>query len=302
MPAPDLLRFSDDVRAALNAGRPVVALETSVWCQGLPFPANVEGARRVNQAVLAQGAVPAVLAVDGGHIRVGVPQAELESWCESRDAIKVGMRELAWAAASGRRGATTVSACLAICEAAGLPLLVTGGIGGVHREARDTWDVSTDLDALARCGVSVVASGTKSILDVPATLETLETLGVPVLGYRTDAFPVFYCASSGHQVPRVDDPAQAAAVVRNQRALGFSQGVLIANPVSAEEGLDPAVVERWVAEALGAASREGVSGKRVTPFLLEYLHGASQGATLRVNLALLEENARVGARIAAEIA
>jgi pseudouridine-5'-phosphate glycosidase len=277
---------------------PVVALETSIWCQGLPYPENVEGARRVMQALEDEGACGAPIALDEGCVRVGMEPKRLEAWCQSQDALKCGVRDLGWVLAEGRRGATTVSACLAICEAAGLEVFVTGGIGGVHRGAGGR-DVSSDLAALGNHPVCVVASGAKSILDIDATLERLESLCVALVGCGTDTFPIFYSASSRWPVPvRIDDPARLAATWKASRALGLRASMLVAHPVPEADGLDPMAVEEWVAEAVGEAESRGVAGKALTPFLLAWLHEASGGATLRANLALIESNARLGARIA----
>lgn len=292
------LRWGHQVQAARERGVPVVALESSIWCQGLPFPQNLEGARRVARAIEDEGAVGAVLAVEGGVIHVGLEPEILEAWCRDQDALKMGVRDLGWVLASGRRGATTVSASVAICEAAGLEVFVTGGIGGVHRGMGGR-DVSSDLMALATHPICVVASGVKSILDVDATLELLETLGVPVIGCKTDQFPVFYSASSRWSVaPRLDEPAQIAAAWRAGRSVGARTAMLIAHPVPAADGIDSAQVEAWVDAAVEEAARHGVSGKAVTPFLLAHLHRVSDGATLRANLALIESNARLGAQVA----
>lgn len=305
MPIPDpgtlasLLRIAPEVQSALDARRPVVALESSIWCQGLPHPQNIEGARRVAAAIRAEGGEPAVLALDDGYVLVGMAEDELERWCVARDALKAGMRDLAWILAMRRRAATTVSACVGICAAAGLPLLATGGVGGVHRGASETFDVSTDLDAMSRFPVLVIASGVKSVLDVGATLERLESLGVPVLGWRTDTFPVFYSPTSHWpMLSRVDTEAEVVRVLRAHRALGLPQGLLLAQAVPIEDGLDVDVVERWVDSAMAKARVLGVRGQAVTPYLLERLHEASHGATLRANLALVENNARLGARVA----
>jgi len=292
------MRMSAEVVRARETGRPVVALESSIWCQGLPWPQNLEGARRVAQAVVSEGAVPAVLAVSDGEVRVGLEDDELAAWCESRDAVKMGMRDIGWVLARGIRGATTVSASVAICAAAGIEVFVTGGIGGVHLDTGGH-DVSTDLAALAEHPVCVVSSGAKSVLDVDATLERLESLGVCVIGYGTDCFPVFYSPTSRWPVSvRLDDPAEVAAAWRAARATGLRQSMLVAHPVPEADAIDAALIDRWVSEALAEAALAQVKGKDVTPFLLGWLHRHSEGATLRANLSLVEANARLGARIA----
>lgn len=301
MQLPETFRFTAEVEQALSKDKPIVALESSIWCQGLPYPQNLDGARRVNATIRALGAVPAVLAVADGQVRVGLEDEELAIWCEWREARKVGMRDLGWALATRTSGATTVSACLAICSAAKLPLLVTGGIGGVHLGPIP--DISTDLQALGQFSVCVVSSGAKSILDIEATLEHLETLGVPVVGHGTDSFPVFYVGSSRWPLTRrLDDLHDVATAFRAQRALGLRQGMLVAVPVPPTDELPAAEVERWVQEATGEADRRGIRGQALTPFLLEHLHRQSQGGTLRANLALIENNARVGAGLARQLA
>lgn len=283
---------------ARERGVPLVAMESSIWCQGLPYPQNLEGARRVARAVSEEGALATVLAASDGEIRVGVDQDELASWCEAQDAVKMGVRDIGWVLARQCRGATTVSASLAIAASAGIDVFVTGGIGGVHRGFGGN-DVSSDLAALAQYPLCVVASGAKSILDVEATLERLETLGVCVAGYGTDRFPVFYSPSSRWSVPvRLDTPEQVASVWRAARSLRLPQAMLVAHPVAVEDGLDETLVDGWVAEAMTEAERLGVGGKGLTPFLLAHIHRVSGGATLRANLSLIESNARLGAKIA----
>lgn len=292
------MRFSGEVVRARERGVPLVAMESSIWCQGLPYPQNLEGVRRVARAVEEEGALATVLGASDGEIRVGVDMEELAAWCEARDAVKMGMRDIGWVLARRCRGASTVSASLAIGAAAGIDVFVTGGIGGVHRGFGGN-DVSSDLAALARHPLCVVASGAKSILDVEATLERLETLGVCVAGYGTDCFPVFYSPSSRWPVTvRFDTPDEVASAWRAARGVGLAQAMLVTHPVPAEDGLDEALVDRWVAQAMTEAERMAVSGKALTPFLLAHLHRASEGATLRANLSLIESNARLGATIA----
>lgn len=292
------VRYASHVDAARHGGVPIVGLETSIWCQGLPYPQNLDGARRAIRAIEEEGACGALLAVSDGNIRVGLESDELAAWCRDQDAIKTGVRDLGWMLAGRCRGATTVSACLAICDHVGLPVFVTGGIGGVHRGGEGR-DVSSDLLALASHSVCVVSSGAKSVLDIEATLEMLESLGVPVVGYGTDVFPVFYSPTSRWTVTtRVDDPREAAVTFLAAREMGLKQSTLVANPVPARDGLDFQQVDEWVSDAVVDAELRGVAGKAVTPFLLAHLHQASEGATLRANLSLIECNARLGARIA----
>jgi pseudouridine-5'-phosphate glycosidase len=289
---------SPEVAAAIAAGDPVVALESTLLAHGLPAPHNRAAADELEAAVRAHGAVPATVAVLDGAARVGLDAAGLDRVCGG-DLAKLSARDLGVAAGLGRDGATTVAATAAVAHAAGIAVFATGGLGGVHRGARESWDVSADLAALARLGVLVVCSGVKSILDVPATLEVLETGSVPVLGYRTDAFPGFYRRDSGLPVPwRVDDPAQAAAVWRAHRALGEPAGMVLAQPVPAAAELDAALHDRLLDEGLALVAGRGVRGKDVTPVLLEHFHAGSGGASLAANLALVRANAELAARVA----
>jgi pseudouridylate synthase len=294
--------MSEEVAAAVAAGRPVVALESTLLAHGLPRPHNRAAADDLEAAVRDQGAVPATVAVLDGVPRVGLSPAELDRVCGG-GLVKLSVRDLGVAVGLGRDGATTVAATAALAQAVGVPLFATGGLGGVHRGARDSWDVSADLAALAVTGVLVVCSGVKSILDVPATLEVLETGSVPVLGYRTDAFPGFYRRDSGHPVPwRVDTPADAAAVWRAHRALGSPAGMVLAQPVPPGDELDAGLHDRLLDEGMALVARRGISGKDVTPALLEYFHAGSGGASLRTNLALVRANAELAAQVAVTLA
>lgn len=293
-----LVRTSPEVADTLASGRAVVALESTILAHGLPAPANRTAADDIEAAVRAHGAVPATVAVLDGVPRVGLSAAELDRVC-SGDLVKLSARDLGVAVGLGRDGATTVAATATLAHAAGVALFATGGLGGVHRGARDTWDVSADLGALAGTGVFVVCSGVKSILDVAATLEVLETESVPVLGYGTDAFPGFYRRDSGHAVPwRIDSPAEAAAVWRAHTALGSAAGAVLAQPVPEADELDAALHDRLLAEGLALLTERGVTGKDVTPALLEHFHAGSEGASLRTNLALALANAGLAAQVA----
>ena len=289
---------SPEVADALAARRPVVALESTILAHGLPAPANRAAADELEDIVRAHGAVPATVAVLDGTPRVGLTAPELDRVCGG-GLEKLSVRDLGVAAGLGRDGATTVAATAALAHAAGIALIATGGLGGVHRGARDTWDVSADLGALTRTGVLVVCSGVKSILDVPATLEALETGSVPVLGYRTSAFPGFYRRDSGLSVPwRVESPEEAAAVWRAHVALGSGSGALLAQPVPEADEMDVALHDRLLAEGLARVAEEGITGKDVTPALLEGFHAASGGASLATNLALVKANAALAAQVA----
>jgi pseudouridine-5'-phosphate glycosidase len=297
-----LLRPSPEVADAIAGGRPVVALESTLLAHGLPAPQNRAAADELEAAVRAHGAVPATVAVLDGVARVGLSTAELDRVC-GEDLAKLSVRDLGAAIGLRRDGATTVAATAALAQATGVQLFATGGLGGVHRGARDTWDVSADLAALAGTGVLVVCSGVKSILDVAATLEVLETESVPVLGYRTDAFPGFYLRDSGHPVPwRVDSPTEAAAVWRAHRALGQPAGAVLAQPVPPDAELEAALHDRLLDEGLALLRARGVTGKDVTPALLEHFHSGSAGASLRTNLALVRANAELAAQVAVALA
>jgi pseudouridine-5'-phosphate glycosidase len=291
------------VADALAGGRPVVALESTIVSHGLPRPRNLEVARQAEETVREAGAVPATVAVVAGETRVGLSDDALAAVAEREDVVKCGIRDLAPVAARGGYGGTTVGATAHLAARAGISTFATGGLGGVHRGAHETWDESADLEALARTGIVVVCAGVKSILDVGATLERLETLSVTVLGYGTDRFPGFYLSDSGHPVPwRVDSPAEVAAVVTARRELGTDdRAVVVANPLPEEEQLDPALHDRALGEGLEQAGREGVTGKDVTPFLLDHLARETQGASLEANVRLVLRNARLAAEIAREL-
>jgi pseudouridine-5'-phosphate glycosidase len=294
--------LSPEVDAALRAGRPVVALESTLLAHGLPRPDNRDAADDVEAAVRAGGAVPATIAVLDGVPHVGLTSAELDRVCADEGLAKVGIRDLPVAAALGLSGATTVSSTALLAAGAGIGVFATGGLGGVHREAGETFDESADLTALSRISLVVVCAGVKSILDVPATLERMESLSVTVVGYRTTTFPGFYVADSGSPLDwSVGDPEQAAAVFAARRDLSPG-AVVVGNPLPLDEQLDPELHDRVIAGALAAGERAGVRGKAVTPFVLDHLHRASEGATLAVNVRLVLRNAELAGRIAAALA
>ena len=294
------IRMSEEVRDALELGLPVVALESTIISHGLPRPRNLEVARDLEEVVRAGGAVPATIAVLDGEPLVGLDKRQLERIANDDGMRKLGHRDLAPALASGASGATTVSATAFLASAAGIDVFATGGLGGVHRDWVTTQDESADLGLLARVSITVVCAGVKSILDVPATLQRLETLSVGVIGYRTALFPGFYLRSSGLPVDwTVDTPEQVAAVMRAQDALGEPRSALIvANPVAEAEQFDPALHDRVLTEALQAAEREGVTGQAVTPYLLGYLVEHTAGASLEANLAAVRGNVALAAEIA----
>ena len=296
------LSISKPVADALAASAPVVALESTVVAHGLPYPHNLETAREMMDAVRRGGAVPALIAVLDGHIRVGVDARELERIARDDRIAKASSRDVPALVATGASGATTVAGTMLCARLAGIEVFATGGIGGVHRGASSTFDVSADLYELARTPVAVVCSGAKSILDVPATLEMLESLGVPVLGLATDRFPAFHVRDSGLPAPHpVRDASEAARVAA--AVLAFERtGLVIANPVPAADAMDRATIERLVEEAERRARASNVTGKAITPFLLDALAESSDGATLRTNRALLVDNARAAAEVARHLA
>ena len=298
------VRVHPEIEAALESGRAVVALESTIISHGLPRPDNLRVARDIEADVRAAGAVPATVAVVDGVACIGLDDAALSRIATGPDVVKASVRDIATVAARKATAATTVASTAHLAARAGIAVFATGGLGGVHRQARESWDESADLYTLSRTPVLVVCSGVKSILDVPATLERLETLNVGLLGYRTDHFPGFYLADSGHALDwRVDSPGEVADVVRTRRELGTDAfGLVLANPIAAADQLDPALHERVLASALAAAAEAGVRGKDVTPFLLDYFHRETHGASLRANIALVRANARLAAEIAAELA
>ena len=294
------MRVYEEVREALAAGGPVVALESTIISHGLPRPDNLRVAREFEAAVRSAGAVPATIAVVGGEVRVGLDDDALEAIALSDEVVKCGVRDLAPVIARGGHGATTVAATSRLAVAAGIGVFATGGLGGVHRQARESWDESADLGTLARTPITLVCAGVKSILDVGATLERLETLNVTVLGYGSDAFPGFYLADSGFPVHwRVDSPEEVAAVLRAREALGTDAAVIVAQPLPVAEQLDPELHDRVLAAGLEAASAEGATGKDTTPFLLDFFHRETGGRSLDVNVKIVLRNAALAARIAA---
>lgn len=294
------MRIHPEVADALAGGRPVVALESTIISHGLPRPDNLRVARNIEEAVRRGGAVPATIAMVGGEPYIGLDDAALRRIAESDAVVKVGVRDVAVLAARGGDGATTVASTAHFAAAAGITVLATGGLGGVHRGARDSWDESADLTTLSRTGVLVVCSGVKSILDVAATLERLETLNIGVIGYRADRFPAFYLADSGRPVSwRVETPEQAADVLRARHRLGTDgYGLVLANPIAPADELDRALHDRVLTAGLAAAAARGVRGKDVTPFLLEFFHRETRGASVAANIALVLSNAGLAAAVA----
>ena len=293
-----------EVADALADGHAVVALESTIISHGLPRPDNLRIAREIEDAVRSAGAVPATIAIVDGVARIGLDDDALARIAGDDSVVKVSVRDLATVAARGGNGATTVASTAHLAAQAGIAVFATGGLGGVHRGARDTWDESADLTTLSRTAVLVVCAGVKSILDVGATLERLETLNVGVLGYRTDRFPGFYRRDAGYDVHwRVDTPAQVADVLRSRGDLGLDgYGLVLANPIAPEDELDRDVHDAVLASGLDAAAAAGVHGKDVTPFLLDWFHRETHGASLAANVALVLSNARLAGEVAVEYA
>ncbi|MBN2495109.1 MAG: pseudouridine-5'-phosphate glycosidase [Deltaproteobacteria bacterium] len=296
-------RISDELHEALERGQPVVALESTLITHGLPEAERLVQARKLESAVRSQGALPATIALMGGQIRIGLSDDELETLARSRDAIKTSRRDLAWVLACGQCGATTVSATMFCASLAGIRILATGGIGGVHRAGERSLDISADLAELARTDVAVVCSGPKVFMDMARSLEVLETLGVPIIGFGTASLPAFFCPDSGLRLDRrMDEPDEIARLLALKWELGLRGGVLIANPPPAGSALAWEELEPHIDTALQAAEVQGLRGGDITPFLLQALVRSTGGRSLKANLALLESNARLAARIAAAMA
>ncbi len=301
-PGPPLV-VQPEVAAALADGDPVVAIETAVISHGLPWPDNLETARRLEQLVRGAGAVPATVGLAAGRVRIGLDPDRLQRFAESRTVAKVSRRDFGPVLAGGGLGATTVAGSLICARSAGIRLLATGGIGGVHRGGQDSLDISADLTELSRSPVATVCAGAKGILDLARTLEVLETLGVAVVGYRSRSFPAFWCRDSGLALEhRVDSPSAAAAVLHHHWALGLRSGVLLAAPPPATAALAPEAIEQPLRRTLAEAADRGIAGKALTPFLLGRLNERSAGACLAANRALLENNARLAAEVAVALA
>lgn len=298
-PAPGRALVAPEVADALDGGRAVVALESTIISHGLPRPRNLEVARQIEGVVRAEGAVPATIALVDGVVRIGLDDEALETIATSDEVAKVSLREVAIVAGRGGHGAATVASTAHLAAAAGIDVFATGGLGGVHRGARESWDESADLTALATTAITVVSAGVKSILDVGATLERLETLSVAVVGYGTDRFPGFYLTESGFDVGwRVDTPAEVAAIMAARSSLGIGAAILVANPLPFDRQVDPHLHERLLRDGLYAAESGGIKGKDVTPFLLAHFHDESDGESLRANIEITLANATLAAQIA----
>jgi pseudouridine-5'-phosphate glycosidase len=293
------LQFSPEVQAARAAGKPVVALESTIISHGMPYPQNVQTAREVEQVIRAAGAVPATIAIMDGRICIGLSDQQLDLLGNSKDALKVSRRDLAYVLSQKKLGATTVAATMICAQLAGIEVFVTGGIGGVHRGAETSFDISADLQELAATSVAVVCAGVKSILDIGLTLEYLETHGVPVLSVGQPGFPAFFTRDSGFQADfQLDTAEEQARFIRTKWQLGLEGGVVVGNPVPAASSMQNAEIDAIIEQALSEAGQQGVKGKAVTPFLLARIKELTGGRSLATNIALVKHNALVGAQLA----
>ncbi len=296
------LQFSHEVAEAKASGKPIVALESTIITHGMPFPQNLETARKVEKTVRDAGAVPATIAVMEGAIHAGLEPSQLETLAQAKNVAKLSRADLAVCVAQGTTGATTVAATMIVARLAGIEVFATGGIGGVHRGAEQSFDISADLQELAQTAVTVVAAGAKAILDLNKTMEVLETLGVPVIAYGQDPLPAFWSRDSGIAAPlRLDTSAQIAAAHRQRAALGLPGGQLIANPIPKEAEIAKSILDPIIAQALAEAEQQSVSAKAVTPFLLDRIFELTDGKSLEANIALVLNNARLAAEIAGEM-
>ena len=296
------LDIKPEIKKALEEGKAVVALESTIISHGMPYPRNVETALNVEQIIRDNGAIPATIAIMDGKLKVGLSKDEIESLGKSSDAIKCSRRDIPFILAKKLDGATTVASTMLIASMAGIKVFATGGIGGVHRGAQETFDISADLQELAHTDVAVVCAGAKSILDIGLTLEYLETQGVPVVGFGTDELPAFYTSKSGFGVDyRVDTPEELAEALNTKWDLGIEGGVVVANPIPPEYEMDPAVIDSAISEAVKEADLKGIKGKESTPFLLAKVKEITGGSSLDSNIQLVYNNAVLGAKIAVEL-
>ncbi|MGB9793615.1 pseudouridine-5'-phosphate glycosidase [Caldisericum exile] len=295
------MRISNKVLNALKNGDPIVALETTIITHGMPYPQNIETAFEVENVVIKNGAVPATIGILDGVVIVGLSQDEIEALAKKKDVIKVSTREIPLAVAKGLSGGTTVSATSFLAEKTNIKVFATGGIGGVHREVNETFDISRDLEELAERDIIVVSSGVKSILDVEKTIEYLETKGVLVLGYKTDEFPTFYSRKSGIKIDPTDE-FEVSKILRAKKLFNIKGAILVANPIPEEFEIDYNTMEIWINEALDEMKKMGLKGKSITPFILSKIVELSKGKSLQANIALIKDNARVASLISKEIA
>jgi len=299
----DYLSITPEIKQALEQGKPVVALESTILSHGMPFPENVEFAHKVEEVVRGQGAIPATIAIMGGKLKVGLTAEELDVMCKAVNVGKVSRRDVAVYLATNQTGATTVATTMLIASLAGIRVFATGGIGGVHRGAETTMDISADLQEFAHTNVAVVSAGCKSILDIGLTLEYLETYGVPVLGYKTNDFPAFFCNKSGYGVDyNIPDATTAAKIMKTKWDLGLEGGLIIANPIPEEYSMDHEKMEKAIDTALEMAKKDGIRGKATTPYLLAHIKDLTGGESFASNLQLAYNNAKVASQIAVELA
>lgn len=296
------LSIAPEIEEAIRAGKPVVALESTILSHGMPYPENVTFAHKVEEIVRGEGAIPATTAILGGKLKVGLTAEELELMCKAEGVGKVSRRDVAVYVATGQAGATTVATTMMIAAMAGIKVFATGGIGGVHRGAQETMDISADLQELAKTPVGVVCAGAKSLLDIGLTLEYLETMGVPVLGMGTKDFPAFYCRKSGFQLDyNVESPALCAKILKTKWDLGLEGGAVIANPIPVEYELDFDEMEAVINQALALAKEQGIKGKETTPFLLSHIKELTKGVAFASNVQLAYNNAHMASKIAVEL-
>ena len=296
------MKISEEVKDALSYNRPIVALESTIIAHGMPYPKNIEVAIEVEQIIREEGAIPATIGVIKGEIVVGLSKAEIEYIGSAKEVMKLSTREIPICIMRKDDGATAVSATSFIAERAGIKVFATGGAGGVHRDVFKSFDISRDLDELSLRNIILVSSGAKSILDIPKTIEYLETKGVLVVGYQTDEFPAFYSRKSNIKIPEVNSPEEVAEIFKEKQNLSIKGVILVANPIPEEYEIPSPIVEKWIAEALADARRQDIHGKQVTPFLLSKLVELSNGKTLTANIHLIKNNAKVAALIAKELA
>lgn len=293
------LEISSEVQKALDEGKPVVALESTIISHGMPYPDNIKFAKEIEDLIRENGATPATIAIINGKLKVGLNSEELEMLADSSKVAKVSRRDIAMMLATKKLGATTVATTMIIAQLAGIAVFATGGIGGVHRGATKTFDISADLEELSRTNVAVVCAGAKLILDIGLTLEYLETKGVPVLGYKTKNFPAFYCTDSGFKVDyKVDSPEEIANMLKVKWEMGLNGGVVIGNPVPSDFAMDKAYMDEVIDSALADATKNGIKGKDTTPFLLETVKNITKGSSLETNIALAKSNAILACQIA----
>ena len=293
------VEYSDEVKKAMEEGKPVVALESTIISHGMPYPQNIETAKACEEIIRENGAVPATTAIIGGKIKIGLSDEELEFMATSKDIIKTSRRDFAYIVSQGLNGATTVASTIIASRLAGIKIFVTGGLGGVHRHAETTFDISRDLEELAANDIMIVCAGCKSILDIGLTLEYLETKGVPVFGYQTDYMPAFFTRKSEFKVDyNIKNPKEAAEAAKAQWELGLQGGILLTNPIPESDSMDEEKINTAIEKALVEADEKGIHGKETTPFLLSKVLEVTEGKSLEANIALVKNNARLGAEVA----